>query len=153
MITCTKCFSDVPFAHRQPSHPGHCRNIHGHNWAFEFEFRASKPDECGFVVDFGGHAMSAVKSWVAQFDHALVLNRDDVLAKEASTIWDVAGDNRFLVPDCSCEGLAVLAGDAADQIMDKATGGRVRVIRCTVYEDSKNSATWYSKWYMDGGAQ
>lgn len=24
-LTCTKRYNDIPFAHRQPKHPGHCR--------------------------------------------------------------------------------------------------------------------------------
>ena len=53
MITCTKRYDNLPFAHRQPNHEGHCSLIHGHNWSFEFEFKASKLDGNGFVIDFG----------------------------------------------------------------------------------------------------
>ena len=75
-ITCSKTYTDLPFAHRQPSHQGHCALIHGHNWSFEFEFAADKLDECGFVIDFG--KLKWLKDWINErFDHTLVLNESD----------------------------------------------------------------------------
>jgi 6-pyruvoyltetrahydropterin/6-carboxytetrahydropterin synthase len=54
MITCSKTYRDIPFAHRQHRHEGHCSFLHGHNWSVEIEFACSQLDERGFVVDFGG---------------------------------------------------------------------------------------------------
>ncbi len=147
MTTCTKRYTDIPFAHRQPDHAGHCRFIHGHNWSFEFEFVCREKDECGFVVDFGN--LQPLKDWLARLDHALVLNASDPLVKTlalqevlAFTMGDGGGQlNLLTVPDCSCEGLAEWALVEADRIVGAMTQGRVAVRRCTVFEDSKNSAT------------
>lgn len=151
MTTCTKRYSDIPFAHRQPAHEGHCKTIHGHNWSFEFEFVAREKDKCGFVVDFG--RLQALKHWLGLFDHALVLNEDDVLVIEHKkwgtagplhAIFVTTGDNLVIVKDCSCEGLAELALSEGQKIIHGLTDGRVAVKRVTVYEDSKNTATAYA---------
>lgn len=141
-ITCTKRYNDIPFAHRQPNHKGHCRFIHGHNWGFEFEFEATALDECGFVVDFGG--LKTLKSYLDEtFDHRLVLNSDDPLAAQLNEAQELCGDSIITVPDCSCEGLAAFVLASAQTILSGMTDGRVTVRRVTCFEDSKNSATAY----------
>src|SRR5690554_5711471 len=76
MITCTKVYSDIPFAHQQHTHDGHCSFIHGHNWSIEVTFEASELDENGFVVDFG--KLKFLKQWIEDnLDHACLLNESD----------------------------------------------------------------------------
>ena len=53
MMNCKKTYSDIPFAHRQHLHDGHCALIHGHNWSFTVTFSCHETDLNGFVVDFG----------------------------------------------------------------------------------------------------
>ncbi len=140
LLSCTKRYSDIPFAHRQPKHGGHCRFIHGHNWSFEFEFICTERDACGFVVDFGG--LKPLKLWLDQtFDHALVLNADDPLREQLNAASVLTGCEVVAVPDCSCEGLADYVAKESNRIVAELTGGRVEVRRVTVFEDSKNSAT------------
>lgn len=154
MITCTKIYEDLPFAHRQHKHDGHCALIHGHNWAFEFEFAADSLDSCGFVVDFG--KLKWLKQWLAdRFDHTLVLNEDDPqlphLRRALEEYEEPEGivpamSKITVVPDCSCEGLAqfllcevnfqMRAGWGEGDLISR----NVRVIRVRVIEDSKNSA-------------
>jgi 6-pyruvoyltetrahydropterin/6-carboxytetrahydropterin synthase len=146
-LTCTKRYDDIPFAHRQPAHKGHCRVLHGHNFSFEFEFEASSLDACGFVVDFGG--LKELKEWLNKsFDHALVLNETDPLTRDKNFLTGLndndCGGNIFLVPDCSAEGLAIYVGTFANQLVDQLTRGRTKLTRCTVFEDSRNSATWFT---------
>lgn len=143
--TCTKRYNDIPFAHRQPNHKGHCRFVHGHNWGFEFEFSAEEKDGCGFVVDFGG--LKALKEDLGSLlDHKLVLNADDPLFGQLDAAQALTGDRAVAVADCSCEGLAEMALDRADRLVSVITKGRVRVVRCTCFEDSKNSATAYGNY-------
>lgn len=154
MITCTKRFDEIPFAHRQPTHDGHCSYIHGHNWVFELEFGAEQMDLNGFVVDFG--KMDLLKELFDQFDHALVLRWNDPFS--ASIKIDRPDPDRptmywvddkgtrlaklILVDDVSCEGLATLIGAMSTQIVDGMTAGRAKVVRVTVFEDQNNSSTW-----------
>ena len=53
MLTCSKTYKDIPFAHRQPLHKGHCSKIHGHNWTIVIEFEATELDANGIVDDLG----------------------------------------------------------------------------------------------------
>ncbi len=69
MITCSKLYKDIPFAHRQPYHDGHCYFIHGHNWDFQFEFGCEYLDTDGFVIDFG--KLKFIKEYIENYDHAL----------------------------------------------------------------------------------
>lgn len=154
MVTCTKRFADIPFAHRQHTHPGHCRFIHGHNWAFEFTFVAREVDACGFVLDFGGPEMKGIKMWINDmFDHKLLLNELDPMRR-----YLLATLNEFkhsehpdktqqladitVVPDASSEGLAKFLFKHVNDVVYQGTRGRVSVLRVRVYEDEKNSATF-----------
>jgi 6-pyruvoyltetrahydropterin/6-carboxytetrahydropterin synthase len=138
--TCTKIFTDLPFAHRQPKHKGHCALIHGHNWSFEFEFQAKAVDANGFVVDFGD--LKWVRQWLDQcFDHTLVLNEDD--PRRGDLVIALDGLSKIVfVPNCGAEGLAEFVANHIDTEIRHRTNDRVRVMRCTVFEDSKNSATF-----------
>lgn len=142
MLTCTKTYSDIPFAHRAHNHDGHCKLLHGHNWSFVITFGAVKTDECGFVVDFG--KLKGLKAQLDElFDHKLVLNETDPLAPDiARFLRGCELGNVTMVPDCSCEGIARLVFKIADKFVREDTLGRVHVVAVTVYEDSKNTATY-----------
>src|SRR6185503_7110188 len=140
MISFTKRYIDLPFAHRQPHHNGHCAMIHGHSWGIEFEFTAQRWDECGFVVDFG--SLKWLKEWIdAMFDHTLVLNADDPYLKSFQIALEGTA-NIKVVPDCSSEGLAIFIFQTVADLLWKTEQGRVSLLRVTVFEDSKNSATY-----------
>jgi 6-pyruvoyltetrahydropterin/6-carboxytetrahydropterin synthase len=140
MITCRKTYTDIPFAHRQHHHDGHCALIHGHNWAFTLTFGCHEPDANGFVVDFG--RLKFIKAWIEQhLDHACVFNDSDPLREQIVSAcpgaWKV-----YVVPSCSCEGLAQHLFAIFDHLVRQQTLHRAFVISVEVVEDSKNSATY-----------
>lgn len=145
--TIRKIFTDLPFAHRQPNHDGHCALIHGHNWSFEFTFAAKSLDKNGFVVDFGD--LKWLRAWLEEhFDHTLVLNEDDPQLDYLTT-WLTSTDGHrpvmariVTVPNCGAEGLARYVAEQVDETIRRMHLDRVRVQCVTVYEDSKNSATY-----------
>ncbi len=139
MFTCSKKYLELPFAHRQPFHKGHCSTIHGHNWTFEFEFAAKERDECGFVVDFG--KLKWLKLWLdRKFDHTLVLNDNDpMLGHIRDSLGDMA--TITLVPNCSSEGIAEYLMREVGKRLLEYTDNRVSLIKVKVIEDSRNSAT------------
>lgn len=142
MFTVTKRYQDLPAAHRQPNHPGHCRLIHGHNWAFDITFTAKEKDACGFVIDVGG--LKPLKEALeSKFDHQLLLNRED-------PELDRYAQDRFcrltIVEDCSMEGLAELVFYLAQEVCNAFEQNRdLKVVRVTCWEDSKNCATYEPK--------
>ena len=143
MTTCTKTYFDVPFAHRQHLHDGHCAFVHGHNWDISLVFACREPDENGFVVDFG--KLKFVRRWIEEnLDHACVFAKSDplkdVLRDAAPEAWHI-----YEVEQCSCEGLAEHLLGVFDSLVRLNTGGRVWVSSVTVSEDKKNSATAYAE--------
>lgn len=149
MITVTKSYRNLPAAHRQPKHQGHCSLIHGHNWGFDITFACRELDENGFVVDVGRLAL--VKQWLEEhFDHTLLLNQDDPhvtylhasLAKVGLLLAKVV-----LVPNCGMEGLAKyvaaqLNNNLKELLHANDVGRGVRIEAVTCYEDEKNRATY-----------
>ena len=138
-LTCTKEFNDIPFAHRQPKHDGHCALVHGHNWGIKVTFGAITLDENKFIIDFG--KLQFLKDWIkTNLDHACVINRDDPFIAVAAAYPSYF--NLYLVDDCSCEGLARHIFDMFDSLVKEETVGRVFVRNIIVTEDSKNSAAY-----------
>jgi 6-pyruvoyltetrahydropterin/6-carboxytetrahydropterin synthase len=142
MITCAKRYENFPCAHRAPDHDGHCKLIHGHNWAFDIVFAAERRDQNGFVVDFG--KLGPLKEKLTEyFDHTLLLNENDPLSASIDLYLTAHNiGNVVLVLDCSCEGIAELVFNLADDMVRGLTRGRAGVVRVTAHEDTKNSATY-----------
>tara|TARA_R110000868_G_scaffold93644_1_gene259113 strand:- start:3414 stop:3848 length:435 start_codon:yes stop_codon:yes gene_type:complete len=140
LLTCSKCISDIPFAHRQPKHEGHCALIHGHNWSFTFTFQAAALDECGFVVDFG--KLKWLRKFLEDtFDHALVLSRTDPQLGALAFLDTQKIARIVLVDDGSCEGLLTEFYPLLNAVVQKQTEGRVWISELTLHEDAKNFAT------------
>lgn len=138
MLTCKKTYFDVPFAHRQHLHDGHCSFVHGHNWDISVAFACDKTDENGFVVDFG--KLKFLKNWIDEnLDHACVFSASDPLRERlreaAPEAWKI-----YIVEQCSCEGLAKHLFGVFNKMVADTTASRVRVISVEVSEDKKNTA-------------
>lgn len=142
MLTCNKLYEDIPFAHRQFRHKGHCAHIHGHNWSFDLTFAADTTDENGFVVDFG--KLQPLKEFFRQFDHALVLIEGDPMLPVLTDLLKTFNcDNIITLRDGSCEGLAKHVFEETNTICRRCFERRnVHVVAVTVYEDGHNSASY-----------
>ncbi len=144
MYTCQKTYSEIPFAHRQHRHDGHCAQIHGHNWSFTFTFGCEQLDECGFVVDFG--KLKPLRSWIEEnLDHACVFNQDDPLLDDFLQLKDAIGNSvfkPFVVEQCSSEGIARHLYGVAKPMIQDMTKGRAFLISVRVKEDVRNSAIY-----------
>ena len=142
MITCRKTYTDIPFAHRQHQHDGHCAFIHGHNWSLTLTFGCHKTDENGFVVDFG--KLKFIKHWIEEhLDHACLFSESDSLREKIVAscpgAWKV-----LVVPNCSCEGLVQHLFQVFNTLVQQHTNKRAFLVSVEVVEDSKNSATYVS---------
>jgi len=138
MTTCTKIYKDIPFAHRQPNHDGHCAFIHGHNWTVEITFASKELDENNFIVDFG--KLKYIKSWIDEnLDHACLVNSDDPCLIEL-------GESKyfkfFKMRDCSCEGIATFLFYTFSDLLKSNEPRDVKIVKLIVKEDSKNSAEY-----------
>ena len=140
MLTCSKTYRDIPFAHRQHRHGGHCSLIHGHNWAITLTFACQKSDANGFVIDFGD--LKYLNAWIARnLDHACLFNESDL---ESEALLAQFGHlfKAYILPNTSCEGLAQHLHGVFNPMVLAQTEGRVWVTKVEVEEDSKNSATY-----------
>lgn len=139
MLTISKMYIDLPFAHRQLYHKGHCFKNHGHNWSVEVTFAANAMDENGFILDFG--ELGFIKDYLKTYDHATVISKDD-----ADFIAMTNAYPQFFqlikLDDVSCEGLAKQFFDDINKLVLTHTEGRAWVSKVVVFEDSKNSATY-----------
>ncbi|MGJ8651352.1 MAG: 6-pyruvoyl trahydropterin synthase family protein [Opitutaceae bacterium] len=140
MLTCKKTYRDIPFAHRQHKHDGHCALIHGHNWSITLTFACSETDKNGFVVDFGD--LKYLKHWIDDnLDHACLFNESD---PEKDTLLAHSGHlfKSYILPNSSCEGLAQHIHTVFDPMVREKTNDRVWIVEVEIYEDSKNAAAY-----------
>ena len=89
MVSATKIFTFCA-AHRLVNHQGLCRYLHGHNYKVEVGFRCSNDDldPLGMVLDFSD-IKSTVGLWLAEnWDHAIILNKDDAPALAAVKLFE-----------------------------------------------------------------
>ncbi len=142
MFTCRKTYHDIPFAHRQHHHDGHCALIHGHNWSFTFTFACRESDPNGFVVDFG--KLRYIKHWIeANLDHACLFNRDDPSVEKLLAAYG-SFFKPYLVESCSSEGIAQHLFEVFDPQVRASTDGRAWILSVEVEEDRKNAATYHA---------
>ena len=140
MLTCKKTYSDIPFAHRQHTHDGHCAYIHGHNWSISLTFACNKVDKNGFVIDFG--KLKYIKNWIDEYlDHACLINEDDSEARKMLTDFGYLF-KIYVLPNCSSEGIAQHLHEIFDRMVRLETDNRVWITRIEVTEDTKNSAIY-----------
>lgn len=148
----TKHYRDLPAAHRQPNHDGHCRLIHGHNWGFDVTFSADKTDGNGFVIDVG--KLDWLKEFLKDcFDHTLLLNLDDPcrIQLEVALYSNPTNPNQFarvvVVPNCGMEGLAEMVCDYCNVYISEKLcldwrERSLHVSQVICWEDGKNCSTY-----------
>jgi 6-pyruvoyltetrahydropterin/6-carboxytetrahydropterin synthase len=140
-LTCRKAYTDIPWAHRQHRHDGHCAFVHGHNWSIVVTFGCYQTDGNGFVVDFG--KLKFLKHWIDEhLDHACVFNEDDPLREDLVAVGGRAVWKPYVVKNSSCEGMAEHLHGVFDVMVRKNSNGRAFVSAVEVIEDSKNSAAY-----------
>jgi len=140
-LTCKKTFRNIPFAHRQHRHDGHCARIHGHNWSITLTFGCIETDTNGFVVDFG--KLQYIRDWIdTHLDHACLFNdtdpSKDALIESAPGAW-----KPYVLPDCSSEGLARHLYRIFNPMVQSETKYRAFIVAVEIEEDEHNSARYH----------
>ena len=143
MFTCEKSYRDIPIAHRQHTHTGRCRFIHGHNWAIHITFASKTLDSCGFVIDLGN--LKYLKKWIDKhLDHAcLIGEHDPILATLQNELSDAF--KLYIIPSASCEGLAEHLFSIFNDRVQCETQRRVWITKIRVSETEANSAQFESE--------
>lgn len=129
-------------AFRQWRADSHCRHIHGYALGVRLEFEANTLDHRNWVIDFGD--LKAVKSWLQeQFDHKLVIARDDPRLDDFMLLEANGVASVNVVPDVGCEAFAERIYRFVDQwLLQEQHAGRVRLVSVEVREHGANSAIY-----------
>ena len=140
-FTSTKTFANLPCAHRQWRHEGHCAWIHGYSRSFLFVFGADALDEQHFVMDFG--ALKKVRAWLEHmFDHTMLICADDPELEVFEGLHDRGMCSLRVLPNVSMEATAKYVHDHVQPMVDSSTGGRVWIVSVECRENDKNSAVY-----------
>ena len=76
LVECTRRI-EFDAGHRVIGHKNKCKYLHGHRYVLEITAQARELDELGMVVDFG-ELKAIMKEWIdTNFDHNLILSKDD----------------------------------------------------------------------------
>ena len=139
--TSTKKYSNLPCAHRQWKHDGHCAYIHGYSREYTFFFEADSLDKHGWVVGFGD--LKKLKEYLVQmYDHTMLISEDDPELPLFKELHEKGICNLRIVPDVSLEGSAKTALMKANEILSELTKGRARCFKAEARENDKNSAIY-----------
>ena len=139
--TSTKTYRNLPCAHRQWKHDGHCAFIHGYSRQYTFHFEAEKFDKHGWVVGFGD--LKKLKEYlVDMYDHTMLISEDDPEVSLFKELHEKGICNLRIVPDVSLEGSAKTALLKANEILSELTNGRARCFQVEARENDKNSAIY-----------
>lgn len=65
-------------AHRLLNYEGKCKNLHGHTWHYEIEFEQGNLNVLGISTDFKMLKRLVQMEIDEKFDHATLLNSEDV---------------------------------------------------------------------------
>ncbi len=136
MITMVVIGTDARFeaAHRQLNDTGKCGFLHGHNWKVEFKINApiSSLNECGYVIDY-----KKLKDLVNNFDHKVLLNREDPLVEVLSN-----NSQRVYALPCepTCENIANIILEIVEGMFED-DDIEYNVITITVWENGNSWAT------------
>ena len=146
MYTCTKTYRDIPFAHRQHGHKGHCKNVHGHSYKLYVTVVGHPIDDQnhvknGMVIDFKD-LKTIVKSEVVDvFDHATVFNKNTPHVELAKTLSD-SGHKVLLVDYQPTSEKMVI--DFAHRIASRLPA-HIKLHNLRLHETATAHAEWYAK--------
>lgn len=140
-FTSTKTYRNLPCAHRQWRHEGHCAWIHGYSRSFTFVFACTELDANHFVMDFG--ALRKVKEWLEHmFDHTLLICADDPELETFEALHQRGLCSLRVLPNVSMEATSKYVFDHVQPLIDTATDGRVWILSVECRENDKNSAVY-----------
>lgn len=136
MITVSR-YHDISAGHRVCGHESKCSHLHGHNYRITFECTADELDHLGRVIDF-----SLIKEKLCQWledhwDHHFLVWEEDPIREALQAIDPTVVVTPF---NPTAENMARYLSEVVAPKQLEGTG--VSVIRCSVEETRKCTATW-----------
>ncbi|MXZ12300.1 MAG: 6-carboxytetrahydropterin synthase [Gemmatimonadetes bacterium] len=137
----TKTYHDLPCAHRQGYHDGHCHFIHGYNREITFYFTCNELDENHFVVDFS--KLKKLKAWLEHmFDHTMLINENDPEREFFEEMHRRELIDLRIMPNVGMEASSKYVFDYADKLVRDMTQNRCWVYKVETRENTKNSGIY-----------
>ena len=138
--TCTKQYFNLPCAHRQHGHDGHCRFIHGYSRSFKFYFACHELDSNHYVFDFG--KLKELKEHLEYMcDHTLLINEQDPYLEMFKDMHEKELCNLRVVKNCGAEAMAQYFLDFADELVRRKSENRAWCFKVIQWENDKNTGT------------
>ncbi|MCI1779387.1 MAG: 6-carboxytetrahydropterin synthase [Bacteroidales bacterium] len=129
-------------AHALKDYDGKCRYIHGHSYIL-FVTVTGEPLSCagnpkdGMIIDFTDLKKIVNESIINKFDHALVLNRNAVLAGEIREKYENVILTGF---QPTCENLTAYFAELLNGKLPK----EVKLYKLKLYETATSYVEWYA---------
>jgi 6-pyruvoyltetrahydropterin/6-carboxytetrahydropterin synthase len=140
-FSCSKLFEGYSCCHRQWSHEGHCRFVHGYSRSFTLWFGAQELDSCGFVVDFSS-LRPFEQRLREQFDHTFLANADDPLLAEWRRLDELGALDLRVMDNVGMEATAALVWAWANELLQQRDGERTCCWAVDARENRRNAATY-----------
>ena len=147
-FTSTKTYRNLPCAHRQWKHNGHCRFVHGYSRSFTFWFASNELDTNGFVVDFS--SLKPLEGKLREFfDHTFLVNSDDPLMKTWEKLHSEKALDLRVMKNVGMESTAQLVWGWANDLLISRDSGRTCCWKVVAHENEINSASYefMPKWF------
>lgn len=131
----------ISCAFRQHKAHSHCKFIHGYALSFKFVFETEKLDHRDWVIDFGG--LKSLKAEIEkEFDHKLLVAKDDPFIEELCVLSGISVADVRVVDNIGCESFAHRGFELAREWMHKNSITHVKVVSCECAEHGANSAIY-----------
>ena len=120
----------IDTSHRLLHYHGKCANLHGHRWKIEIWMEGEPAPDTQIVIDY-----SLIKKVVEQYDHQIILNKDDPMVPRIAEFHPV-----ITTPgDPTSELIAVLIRDDIHKTC-REMGIRAKVTKIRVWESPTSCA-------------
>ena len=140
----TKLFDGYSVAFRQwRAEHSHCKYLHGYAMKFKVTF-IGQLDQLNWVCDFGSFKRNGIKDHMSyMFDHTTVVAADDPMLSHFKKLEKENLIQLRVIDDVGCEKFAEYVCNFINNIVQKETNNRVRVLKVESFEGgTKNSAIY-----------
>jgi len=140
----TKLFKGYSTAFRQwRAKHSHCQYLHGYAMEFKVTF-AGDLDQLNWVCDFGSFKRNGIKEHLSyMFDHTTVVAKDDPFLENFKKLSQQNLIQLRIIDDVGCEKFATYVFNYINEIVQKETNGRVKVLMVECFEGGTENSAIY----------
>ena len=140
----TKIFDGYSIAFRQwKAEHSHCKYIHGYAMKFKVTFMGNL-DDLNWVCDFGSFKRNGIKEHLSyMFDHTTIVAKNDPELESFKKLSSQDLIQLRILTDVGCEKFAKYVFEYINNIIQKETKGRVKVLKVESYEGGTNNSAIY----------